>query len=460
MTYVMKGAGAGLSKIGDVTKALKGVGKIDIPTLPDGSFHLPDGSFPLPDGSVHLPDGRILDPQGHLTTPEGVVDPTPIPHEPAPGLPASWTLPGGQHPVYAAAHSPGDTLTHTADTLHQSAHGHGPGPTPHGHGPGPTSYEHTTTHAPPHETPGATTHPAHETPGAPHDGAHGGDHPHDGAHGGDHDGAGHPDDAAHTGDHATPAHAVADATTHHVPDGPGPTGHADPNAPGGHGGPGEPFEYKPSMSPADFNRLTDDEKHAVAAAELSDGTVPFRDDVAAIAYGRDYWNDYVDQLDPSAKQALTDYTGEGFPSYHDMNGYLRGTGGYGPHPDTLNAINEVDRVLSTRPVPEDLMVVRGSGLDHLGVDSPGDMIGNTYGDKGYTSTSLGNHPVGAFKTKPAILHLRVPKGTPALWLERVSEFDVSERELLLARGSEYKVTRAFMDSAGKWQVYGELLPRT
>ncbi|MET7315544.1 hypothetical protein ABZX83_09080, partial [Streptomyces thermoviolaceus] len=50
-----KGAGAGLSKIGDITKGLRGVGNIDIPTLPDNAITLPEGTVHLPDGTVHLP---------------------------------------------------------------------------------------------------------------------------------------------------------------------------------------------------------------------------------------------------------------------------------------------------------------------------------------------------------------------------------------------------------------------
>jgi hypothetical protein len=76
------------------------------------------------------------------------------------------------------------------------------------------------------------------------------------------------------------------------------------------------------------------------------------------------------------------------------------------------------------------------------------------------STSLGNHPVPSFAGKEAILRLRVPKGTPTMWVERLSDFGVAEREMLLGRGTEYKVTRVFMDDSGKWQIYGEVLPRT
>jgi hypothetical protein len=103
-------------------------------------------------------------------------------------------------------------------------------------------------------------------------------------------------------------------------------------------------------------------------------------------------------------------------------------------------------------------VVRGTGIGHLNLDDPLEMLGKTYGDKGYMSTSLGNHPVGAFADAEALLHLRVPKGSPALWVEQVSKFGMGERELLLGRGTQYRVTRVFWEN-GQVQVYGEVLPR-
>ncbi|MEU1608051.1 ADP-ribosyltransferase, partial [Micromonospora matsumotoense] len=297
-------------------------------------------------------------------------------------------------------------------------------------------------HGPGHDIP--TTH-GHDAPGTHgHDASHPGGHADDAAHAGDT--GGHVDPHGATGD---ALHGADDSATagHHGVDGTDVAGAADD------------FKYTPHMSEADFDNLTTAEKHQVAAAELADGTAPFADDWAAIDYGRDYWNDYVHDLDPSAKQALRDYTGDTFPSYKDMNGYLRGDPYYGPRPEVLHDISEMDRVMSTRPVPEDVMVVRGTGIGHLDLDSPLEMMGGTYGDEGYLSTSLGNHPVPSFAGKDAILHLRVPKGTPALWLEKVSKYGVEEREILLGRGSEYRVTRVFVDEAGKAQVYGEILPK-
>ncbi|TRV81413.1 hypothetical protein FKN01_02815 [Streptomyces sp. 130] len=60
MTYVFKGAGMGLTKIGDGLAALKGLGKLDIPALPEGAIALPEGAFKLPDGTLHLPEGAAV----------------------------------------------------------------------------------------------------------------------------------------------------------------------------------------------------------------------------------------------------------------------------------------------------------------------------------------------------------------------------------------------------------------
>ncbi|MDH6630276.1 hypothetical protein M2271_008136 [Streptomyces sp. LBL] len=86
MTYIAKGAGAGLSKIGDIAKGLKGVGAIDIPTLPENAFTLPEGAVKLPDGTLHLPEGTAI-PEGATRLPDGTVQ---LPHD-TPVLPAGTT---------------------------------------------------------------------------------------------------------------------------------------------------------------------------------------------------------------------------------------------------------------------------------------------------------------------------------------------------------------------------------
>ncbi|MFD5131834.1 ADP-ribosyltransferase, partial [Streptomyces olindensis] len=539
-------AGAGLSKIGDITKGLKGVGNIDIPTLPDGSVHLPDGHQLAPNGNLVAPNGTIdTTPVPHGTTPTTPHGTTPtVPHGTTPTLPAHWTTQGAQTPSYAGAATHGgvDGAAHTVDNAANPGHyntpptapihtpggafdptptpstydhtptgsqhgqppsgspygqapsaspyGHAPSGSPYGHAPSPGTYDHapapsaydqapppsaydTTPTTAPHTGghPGAGTpwysqttgaNPVHDVPTAPHPGGH--DVPGTGGHGYDAPGAGHADDAAHgaghgddavhAGDHTDVGHGVADAAAHHGTDAPAAPGHQGTDVPG-HGGAGEPFEYKPIMSADDFNNLaTDAERHAVAAAELERGTNPHpsTSNQAGKEYGDAHWNDFLDNLDPKAKGALERYSSF---YYKNINDQLRAVD-TPLEPRVQDLVDNMDRVMGSRPVPENLMVVRGTDVSYLNLRSPMEMQGNVYDDLGFMSTSLGKDP--AFEYKPVHLHLRVPEGTPALWIDHIS-VNKGERELLLARGVEYKVTRVFQDEAGKWQVYGEVLPR-
>ncbi|MFI2432189.1 ADP-ribosyltransferase [Streptomyces sp. NPDC018693] len=482
MTYIAKGAGAGLSKIGDISAALKGVGNIDIPTLPNGT--------------VQLPDGNLMDPNGNLLTPNGTtIDSTPtMPHNTAPasyptnpaGLPSHWTIqtpdtpafPGAAHMadntiptgthttpdgVPAATHTAPDgfpAAAHTADntvptathTAPDGVHGGTPHPTgsaavPSGTAPSPW-YHDTPTTAATHDVPTTTPH-----------GTGGPDVPtnytDDAAHG-----TGHTDDAAHAGDHTDVGDSTGlgdtavDVGLHHGADVPV-SGHADdmPGRPGS----GEPFAYEPRVSADEFDNLSGEQKHAVARAELERGTNPYpsTSDAAGKAYGDAYWNGFLDNLDPKAKGALQKYSDF---YYQTINGQLRDT--HVPlKPEVQDLVDDMDRVMGARPVPEDIMVVRGTGFDHIldepDIDSLLDMEGRTFTDEGFTSTSLGKN--AAFDYKPMIMHLRVPQGTPALWIDHIS-VNKGERELLLARGTEYKVTRVFQEG-GKWHVYGEVVPK-
>ncbi|MEU1211267.1 hypothetical protein ABZ424_02140 [Streptomyces sp. NPDC005790] len=86
MTYIFKGTGFGLTKIGDAMAGLKGLGTIEIPPLPDNVFTLPEGAVrladgtvdlpagaTLPDGAVRLADGTVRLPEGVIALPEGTV---------------------------------------------------------------------------------------------------------------------------------------------------------------------------------------------------------------------------------------------------------------------------------------------------------------------------------------------------------------------------------------------------
>jgi hypothetical protein len=75
------------------------------------------------------------------------------------------------------------------------------------------------------------------------------------------------------------------------------------------------------------------------------------------------------------------------------------------------------------------------------------------------STSLGDR--AAFSSKPVILHLRIPAGTPAVYVDKVS-MNKGENELLLTHGRRWTPTQVEIRK-NEWgnkvyHVYGRLLP--
>jgi len=120
-----------------------------------------------------------------------------------------------------------------------------------------------------------------------------------------------------------------------------------------------------------------------------------------------------------------------------------------------HAVDQIDNALAGRPIPQDVVISRGTGLSHVGMN-PQDMVGQTFTERAYVSTSLGG-PADVFAGKEAVLHMRVPAGTPGIWVQNVGHYGAGERELLLGRGLDYRVDRVVFEG-GQWHVYGEYLP--
>lgn len=197
---------------------------------------------------------------------------------------------------------------------------------------------------------------------------------------------------------------------------------------------------------------TVEDQMKLAQAKVAEGTRPFHDDHDAAQYGADHWNDYTKHLPQAQKDAFERYTSH---HYRGINGHLRF--GDPADPADLHAIEEIDKAMRGNPLPDDVVISRGTDLDHI--STPVELMGGgVYHEAGYMSTSLGS-PAGAFEGKDAILHLRVPKGTPAIWVEKVGSYGAGERELLLGRDFDYRVDKTIMDSHGQWHVYGEVLPK-
>lgn len=160
------------------------------------------------------------------------------------------------------------------------------------------------------------------------------------------------------------------------------------------------------------------------------------------------------------RTALRSYTGS---SYSTWNDYLRrNDGDPGPYKATLD---KIDKAMPKQPVPEDVIVHRGTGVDSFTVGGVRlrlsdthrlqELVGTVQRDEAYLSTSVGN--TAAFQHYTAQIKFRVPKGTPAAYVDTFSSHS-GERELLLGRGTSYYV-HAVYQAGGKWIVEAEIVDR-
>ncbi|MGC4745199.1 ADP-ribosyltransferase [Micromonospora sp. DT201] len=208
----------------------------------------------------------------------------------------------------------------------------------------------------------------------------------------------------------------------------------------------------PGFDPADGPGRPPDQPEPQTFATNDDGA----------AWGRATWAEAQADLTPDQADALRWYTGEKPPGadpwppdYKDINGALRG---HSPtSPELSEVITRIDESMNLRPVPDNVMVTRETGLNAFNCD-PAQLVGSTQHEPAYLSTALG--PDANFAPhKPVVLHLEVPAGTPAMYVDGVSDFP-AERELLLGRGQTYVIDSADYDAAGRLHVRGRIVPGT
>ncbi|MER6217102.1 ADP-ribosyltransferase [Streptomyces sp. NPDC001272] len=237
----------------------------------------------------------------------------------------------------------------------------------------------------------------------------------------------------------------------------------------------EPGELEDPTTPpdslADVNEGREEAEHPEGSdasdghADGPSGDIPtqalpreFKSNAEGAEYGREHWKEAQEQLTPEQREALQGYTDEkypgdmGAPDYKEINGSLRGY--VEGNPEIDESIARIDEAMELQPTPENVMVLRETGLNAF--NCPVDELrGSIQSDPGYLSTALG--PEATFDPgAEAVIHLEVPEGTPAMYLEGLSHYD-TERELLLGRGLEYEVIEEPDYHGGRWHIYGRVL---
>ena len=158
---------------------------------------------------------------------------------------------------------------------------------------------------------------------------------------------------------------------------------------------------------------------------------------------------YVEQLDDIQKQAIDEYTGEG---YRDVNRFYRGAP---PPPLTEDEMEEISftanmieaSIVEAPPLTEDVTVYRGMTAKALGIEvlEDGDqafdgLVGSQFTDKGIISTSFSPDVATEFGgSDKVILEIKAPRGTTGLAVGDMSE-SYMESEFLLPPGTTFNIT--------------------
>ncbi|MCK2214692.1 NUDIX domain-containing protein [Actinomadura sp. ATCC 31491] len=260
------------------------------------------------------------------------------------------------------------------------------------------------------------------------------------------------------------AHYTPQATTHAI---------KPPVDFGARTAPGDPFAHPSGGKPAAYSGLVADGPHPSTGQVIHrSGSLyftgpaphvpvdsPFGSRLVGPTFGDAVWADVYRDLTLPEQEASRFYAGHG---YIEMNGFLRKgdsaiTGPTNEFATRKAYIQEqielLNGIMHRQPVPATIDVFRSVDLTaDLFTVPVHELPGTVQHDPGFFSTNLGDSPVFHGNVN---LHLRVPPGTPAFYLQLVSR--LGEQELLLGTGVSW-LAEDVQRRDGVWHVYGWVLP--
>jgi SPP1 gp7 family putative phage head morphogenesis protein len=145
-----------------------------------------------------------------------------------------------------------------------------------------------------------------------------------------------------------------------------------------------------------------------------------------------------DQLD-----ALADYQGAG---YRTINQELRNWRGNGVPSAISKDVAKLDAAMAASQTPEDLTVFRGLDygvVRHLGV-------GDYFEEKAYASTSLSADVAENEFGGGAVMEIRLPSGSSAVYLDGLDPAMANEIEVLMARGTPLRCLKREVRGGVLW----------
>ena len=144
----------------------------------------------------------------------------------------------------------------------------------------------------------------------------------------------------------------------------------------------------------------------------------------------------VKQLSKNQINALTDYSGEDF---RNINNSLRGMETVTP--ENAQRINTLKQTLDNSSLPQDMTLYRGTTTNALGDlknwESE-DLVGKTFVENGFMSTSTSSSVGNAFKYDMQIT-INAARGSHAMDISSISNY-ANEAEVLFSAGQEMIIT--------------------
>ena len=154
----------------------------------------------------------------------------------------------------------------------------------------------------------------------------------------------------------------------------------------------------------------------------------------------------VNDLSKDEKAAVTIYTGD---DYKNINDSLRGKDT--ATPQNAQVIDTLTNALQESELSENMTLYRGTSITALGSElmnlSPEELVGESFTERGFTSTSTDDYMARYFATnynynsRPMIMTIDARVGDHALNVTPISQHP-SEQEILFNRDTSFTITSA------------------
>ena len=156
----------------------------------------------------------------------------------------------------------------------------------------------------------------------------------------------------------------------------------------------------------------------------------------------DKYASWYDSLTDDEKLAIKRYTGHGYGS---INGYIRSgvydsTSKYSEE-QIQTFIKNLDSAIGKQEITQPMNVYRYVGTDVFGTDDLSKLVGTTFTDKGYMSTTIFEDRIVVDLPKNNVgIKIRVPKGTNGAYVDMAASYTHDEYEFMLGRNTTLRFT--------------------